>query len=459
MRRKIILLLAALIVCSLIYPLRYFYKYKTIYSVPDHATYEQAYGKMVDQVVLNAEEKNCWGYVRSLEKISAPDASLDFLVSDLNIALTQYKKWDLIVDKGTKAQMRERFDEKLEEWGALMDPAELLGFLDQQVRVVRNTRYSVQASWDYDIRSEGKFVKLNMTVNFEKDGTRAFDAVASFVYPDTLKIWEKQKSRVDISLIFLAIFVVLLGMLFLFDVLMSSYKAYKTQSLKRFLLQEISKKELLVQEGHYVAAIELLEKYLKYFPEDTEVRAFYYRLLDFTNNDPKKAQLAYVETKKLQTRLQQYADNPQSVMLSDEEKKELVPLLGYNPDLKNTYNNLVALESSAQKAEIIKNSAQELIECIQNRKCDKATEHLDILESNGYEQDEIQKWREEIREKIYESKKLSNELHQAFSTGKISYGIKLLNKLKIKSLSVISPLTKRKLFLFIIGSNVSKLPA
>jgi len=119
-----------------------------------------------------------------------------------------------------------------------------------------------------------------------------------------------------------------------------------------FFLQEINNVEGLISKGDFVAAYQTIEKYLKLFPDDSKVIALKERLLDFTNNDPKKAQVAYVEAKKLQLRFQTDNGNlSQPVFLTEAEKKRLAPYLAYHPELKETYLSLVAHEEEVHNRE------------------------------------------------------------------------------------------------------------
>ncbi len=112
----------------------------------------------------------------------------------------------------------------------------------------------------------------------------------------------------------------------------------KQKKKKEWLLNEIEKREYLINEGHYVTALELAKDYLEIFPKDTQIKAFKKRLLDYTGNDPEKAQLAFVQWKKLQSRLK----NPDNggIYLNETEKENILPLLEYHTDLKDSYLKL-----------------------------------------------------------------------------------------------------------------------
>jgi len=421
--------LVFLALVALIYPVRFKYHYKSWTQLPDFVSYEEAYKGLVSEIQTKAESQHCRGYIRPLQEsdISGPDRSLPFLVSDMNFALHSYKGWTLNADEKIREEMRERWDKQLETWGALMDSGEVMDFLQKQLQVARQTWYSAKVRWEYQQSKEG-FVTLRFTVYDERIQASLFEITTDFIHPAALDRWKSDQKKSSFSL---TLFFIFSGLTFLFACFLFLFQAFllwKRNRRKKCLLQEIQKAESLLKEGHYVALVELLEEYLVYFPKDTEQRAFYYRVLDFTGNDPKTAQTAYVETKKLQSRLQQYLDHPQSTILTEEEKEKLKPLMAHHPELKATVTQLTALESSAQKQEEAETASEHIIQAIRLGDLEEAQHDVTILESHGYDSLQLGQWKEDIEAKRTEAQRLFSEAKGLLSKGNIQEGEKKLSE-------------------------------
>ena len=202
--------------------------------------------------------------------------------------------------------------------------------------------------------------KLVIAVNDELKQSRVFESVVTFVHPATLANWhhdrlkkqqelKKLQKRADFFLKVLTA-AAALGLLALIALSVVIIFARKRELIrKNHLLQEIEKREDLVANGHFVAARELADSFLEYFPDHTDMRAFRERLLDFTNNDPKKAQVAYVEAKKMRLRLEKYSQHGGMELLSGDERRALSELIAYNPELKVAYGQVLQIEDRQQK--------------------------------------------------------------------------------------------------------------
>ncbi|MCK5076139.1 MAG: FHA domain-containing protein, partial [Calditrichia bacterium] len=176
---------------------------------------------------------------------------------------------------------------------------------------------------------------------------------------------------------------------------------------------------------------ELLQKYLRHFPDDTEVKAFHHRLLDFTSNDPKQAQTAFVEAKKLKLRLQQYPENPQKALLSGDEKNDLKALLPYHQELNKTYNQLLALEEDNRILQVLGEDLKEVKKLVKEGYLNKAQSLIKEMQHEHENQvgveSEIKKWQEEITLNIEEGKKTFNEVERIFRSGFVTEGADKLN--------------------------------
>jgi len=421
--------LVFLALAALIYPARFKYHYKSWTQLPDYVSYKEAYEGIIGDIHEKAESHHCRGFIRPLTEsdVHGPDRSLPFLVSDMNFALHSFTGWTLNADEEIRDEMRKRWDKRLETWGALMDSGEVMDFLQKQLQVARETRYSAKARWEYQQAKPG-FVTLRFHVYDERTQTSLFEIKAEFIHPDTLAQWKAHQKRSLFSLTLFFIFSSLTLLFACFLFLFQFFLLWRTNRRKKYLLQEIQKAESFLQEGHYVALVELLEEYITYFPEDTEQRAFYYRVLDFTGNDPKTAQKAYVETKKLQSRLHQYLEHPQSTILTDEEKEKLKPLMAHHPELKATVTQLTALESSAQKKEEAEDASEHIFQAIRLGDLEQAQHDLEILESFDYDPLQLGQWKEDIEAKRTEAQHLYSEAKGMFSKGNIEEGEKKLSE-------------------------------
>ena len=421
--------LVFLALAALIYPARFKYHYKSWTQLPDYVSYKEAYEGIIGDIHEKAESHHCRGFIRPLTEsdVHGPDRSLPFLVSDMNFALHSFTGWTLNADEEIRDEMRKRWDKRLETWGALMDSGEVMDFLQKQLQVAREICYSAKARWEYQQAKPG-FVTLRFHVYDERTQTSLFEIKAEFIHPDTLAQWKAHQKRSLFSLTLFFIFSSLTLLFACFLFLFQFFLLWRTNRRKKYLLQEIQKAESFLQEGHYVALVELLEEYITYFPEDTEQRAFYYRVLDFTGNDPKTAQKAYVETKKLQSRLHQYLEHPQSTILTDEEKEKLKPLMAHHPELKATVTQLTALESSAQKKEEAEDASEHIFQAIRLGDLEQAQHDLEILESFDYDPLQLGQWKEDIEAKRTEAQRLFSEAKGLLSKGNIQEGEKKLSE-------------------------------
>ncbi|MHA1543568.1 MAG: FHA domain-containing protein [Alphaproteobacteria bacterium] len=208
----------------------------------------------------------------------------------------------------------------------------------------------------------------------------------------------------------------------LFFLMQAAVQALKDRHTRKMLLAEIGKREELVENGHFVTAYELTQKYLKYFPDDTEIRAFQQRLLDFTNNDPKTAQKAFVEAKKLQARLTQFADDPRKLLLDQQEKSTIQALLPYHPELNNAYHKLLQLEEGARKRLTVEQQLEEAQSALRGGYLFKAQCLLEQIEQQQPDAPQLEVRKNECQLKLQEAEQAFENVRAFFVLGKLSEG-------------------------------------
>lgn len=446
------MVLILLVVISFLIVISYYNHYDVWLKLPKHETFEDIYPDLVSGIIDQADQNKCWGYIRSLEanNIKGPDDSLDnILVIRVSDALTGYNKWKVLIDSEQKKINKKIRGQYLKNYGELDDNNELENMILSEKKREENIRYRPVIKWWYTTKEKREgYVFINLQILQEKTDKIVFSLEDEFAHPASIEKWRRNLGRAKFFwIIFLSsstlLLLVILNRFFLFI-----WLEWRNKKRKEGLLHRVQMRDILFEQGHYITLIELLEEYLIYFPEDTEQRAFYYRVLDFTGNDPKTAQTAYVETKKLQSRLQQYLDHPQSTILTEEEKEKLKPLMAHHPELKATVTQLTALESSAQKQEEAEKASEHIIQAIRLGDLEEAQHDVTILESHGYDPLQLGQWKEDIEAKRTEAQNLFSEAKGMFSKGKIEEGEKklaetlIINREHKEALSIKEMLTR-----------------
>ena len=307
--------------------------------------------------------------------------------------------------------------------------------LNVQKNVDTKTNTSVTAKWFYLKGRPGDNVKIALTVNDELTRVKIFEIALTFIHHDKLttlkhnlqKRKEKlsdMKNYADLSMNILYVFsIILLLSLITFGGQGITIRI-KNKNMGKYLLSEIAKREDLVDNGHFVTAYELTEKYLKYFPDDTDIRAFRERLLDFTNDNPKTAQVAFVEAKKLMTRLKRHSEEPQKLLLSGDEKENLKALLPYHAELNTAYNKLVAIEEQNNLQQNIKEQKSHIKELIKRGNTQQALQVLN--ETEKLSMSDRDKFNNEIERVEKQCLEQFMDVGKLFNKGKISDGRKKL---------------------------------
>ena len=433
MKIKLYIFLAIIlaIVLSAIYPLINHYTNKEILPIPVHHTYQDAVMDILsDSICAKAERNNCENNILPIDKVQGKSNFYPSLKEDINLALASYTGWQLRASKKEIEDMRKRFDETSELWGEIMGFDEMVRSMKRQAEVIHQTDYSVYAELFELSEKRKNNQKLVININDEKSQILSFKVEVSFVHPKTLQKWQNEqakqkaqlntlKKRADLSIYLLEIFC---GLLLLYILFLSGnyfYKKYINKKHAEYFLIEIQKRQQLADNGHFVAALQLAEKYLQLFPDDSDVIAFKERLLDFTNNDPKKAQIAFVEAKKLQLRVNMAKDDPMQAFLSPDEKKRLTPYLPYYPQLKKSYLALVSGEEKAEKQEEFQIQLKNLKELLSEGKLTEAESTLNKIEIDNKNNIELEDVRNEIQHKKEKAKKDWEQIQQNLIKGEI----------------------------------------
>ena len=355
---KVITTLIILIILSAIFPVIYHYKDKNIQTIPDYVSYEVGIIDSLPKLISRQAKMNqCKGVIIPIKEIKGDDRTLDYIRGDINIGLCYYKDWILSPDHQTEEEMKSRFQQKMKDWGGIIDGDEIERILHEQRNALPDYSATVKIN---KIDSQINDVRLIICIFDEETMIEIFRVSLRFTHPETLKKIQtnihqqraklsKLEKTADVSLKILYVLVALLILYILVVGFMSIYLKYQIGKTKKYLLSEIKKKDNLVNDGHFVTALELADRYLKYFPHDIEINAFRERLLDFTNNDPKKAQQAFLEAIRLQKKLKIHAQDFEKLFLTEQEKNDLTPLLPYNPELESYYKKITNIEDQEIK--------------------------------------------------------------------------------------------------------------
>jgi hypothetical protein len=355
------LLFVSAMVGMAVQPVRYhFLTDKTVAEVPKHISYRKAMEELLPERIREmAGAKKCQDFIIPPKGVSGEPDGLSHLLVDVRMALGSHGGWRLSVDDAVKEAMVARADERFKLWGSMGTGREMIAHIKSQKDAAMKTRYSALCSVQV-LSGSGDDRRVVITVNDETLQSKLFDVSVAFMAPATLKglmtaretalaklAVEKRKAKKQLTIIgsLLASFVVYLlvwgGW---------AYREKRTQAAYHdYLISEIEKREDLVRNGHYVTALELAEDYLLTFSKDTEIKAFKDRLVDFTGGDPQKAQLAWVEAKKLEKRLAGAAPMENGRYLLPDEKRDIGGLLPYHPELKTSYDRLLAMDEAAER--------------------------------------------------------------------------------------------------------------
>ncbi len=343
---------------------------KAVPDIPAYTSYSKALGRdLPAEVAAQAKAAGCKGYILPVEDV--PAAAPDGLKEDLNLALSAYENWQILVTPEEKERMKNRWDDTVSTWGSLISGRDLERFMRTQSTVALQTNYSVKVDFIVLTEDPVHTRRVILTVNDEKSRTRLFEIPVAYTDAATVAGWEaarderiaelavmeKTASTARIVLPAVAGAVVLFYIILLLIFLAGTRKK---AGLRKAYLAQIEKREQLVVNGHYTAALELADTFLEYFPDDVEIKAFRERLLVFCGGDTRKAEEAYVHAAKLKAVLDA-AGGGKAGRLSEDERKAIASLVPYHQSLKDSYKEYLALEerreadTNAKRTELAEN--------------------------------------------------------------------------------------------------------
>lgn len=305
-----------------------------------------------ERIYQAAQKSNCKGYIAPVETISG-DAPPRSLRNDLNIALLSYKGWNVLVDNATGEEIFRRHDELLKKYPTAYSPNEMERIAGT-AKIKQKPDYRVKAEW---ILRRNQFLDARLTISVIQNST-ALTVFSENVYltdPATeraiLEKTNKEKAnwrRIEqLAIIGRYGTYSSLGVIILLSLLQFyswQQRRWQTKQYKQYLLDNINKRIKYLQEGNFVAALELAERYLEYFPHDIDVASFKQVLLDFTDNNPRQMQLELIETKKLMARIEGVATDRR---LSSELGSSSLETRKNAPETPRTYQHMLEKQSAA----------------------------------------------------------------------------------------------------------------
>ncbi len=376
---------------------------KTLPEIPDYTSYNKAVGTdLPEQLSQKAEAAECSGYVLPIENISGPAPS--GLIEDLNLSLAAYPNWYLRVGEDEQEKMKARWESKVADWGSLMTGRDIEEFLTTIKIVDFKTEYSIVVNYFDELEDPVNTRKIILKVQVEANHS-LFSIPVVYTDLKTISSWKnardaKKNSLMEMENKVKTIKVVLkgssiiVGFIYLILIIIVSLKIRKSAKRRKAYLLQIEKREELINDGHYTAALELSENYLSYFPDDVEIKAFKQRILVFCGGDTYKAEEAFVHAAKLKVILETIGEEAGRTM-TVEEKSQITALLPYNENLKESYGRFLAIEDkrNAENTKKRKELLEALSKNVDSINIAAAREALNILEQMDPELAELKDWK------------------------------------------------------------------
>ena len=434
--------LIILIVLSMVNPIKFHFSGKEVYEIPTHTTYEKAILDSLPKLIKElALEHNCENFILPISEIENKPASLPSLIEDINLALGTYQKWKLIVDEFQKAKMKKRFEKNMSDWGSMLQSSTINNMLKKKQSIAFKIDYSAIAKISKISNSGGNDLQLILIINNERLLSKVFDIRLSFADPSTITKWQFEKKRSENELIELEnkneqglllaiLFTSLLIILLIFGAILKIIKNKYEKKIKSEISQKLLQFEDFINEGHFVAALELIDTYLKYFPNDFDCKAKRERLLDFSGNDPKKAQIAFVEAKKLQLRISKPINGN---YLSSQEKENIKNLLPYHPGLSDNYTKLISYENDDKQKQEFLSELKKVHEFLNEKNLTQANNSLKKMELRYRKFNEILSIRDEIDSLLHKRVQELEEIHQRIFNGDFLTAKKKLDALILEN--------------------------
>lgn len=436
MKWKIVFILLAIgAAISMISPLRYHFTDKDIDRLPPYISHYQAVDSLAVLLSEEAGRHNCRDYIRPVE-LEGGSESLPNLRTDLNLVLAGYDRWSVSVDEREARAIRERHDQVLSQWGGIISPQEIGRRLEHGSAAALRTRYAARASLERIPPQNGNDRSLTLDVIDEMSRSRLFSVAVNFADPETVASMREEISdrQEELNLLrtrsrqglYAAAALLSIAFIMALGLLVTSYIARKKYEQELVEINnEIQKRQELVDNGHFVAALELADRFLQYYPHDVEIKAFKERLLDYTNDDPKKAQIAYVEYMKVQERL---SKRVQGAFLSEPEKEQITNLLPYHPKLAETYPKLISYEKEERMKIEFTEKLEKVKDLLDSGSITEADAVLKELENRYPETSESQSFRQQI---INHLEKSAEEMEEIYKKLEIEDAAAIRNMIKV----------------------------
>jgi pSer/pThr/pTyr-binding forkhead associated (FHA) protein len=276
-------------------------------------------------------------------------------------------------------------------------------------------------------RKSDNIVDTEIVIKFTnfKKGSEEFRIPISFTHPSKIKKIESYFIRLRIAKLLIVLLIITLALFVYLAYSNKKKQIFKCNTLKAM----IETRQDLIDNGHFVAALKLADDYLKYFPDDVQILAFRDRILDFTNNDPKKAQKAYVKAQKINLRLQKYGEDIDKLILTEKEKEELLPLLPYSTELKSNFKKLITLEEQQKNRIEYEPRINEIRELADDGNLYKAAIQAKAFMKQYSKNKEIEELYNTIQAEKKKYEEDFKEIEKHFREGEIDLGISLLDEL------------------------------
>lgn len=415
-----------------VWPFLYSFLDFTVQPLPKYTQYSTAMcDQLPTQIQAAAHEARCNGNIIPVKNVDGPQPLLESLMYDVNLAISTYDGWRLTLDESTRKAMVDVIDANLTKWQHLFSSEQIQNLLETQAETITNTRYFATALWRFIPNADSitpNNAQLEVRVHKYPHGTTLFTTSVYFTHPSAEVVIlnrhiEQTKKAVHakrLSEILLRISIACVAIsliLCVVSVFISLKRIFYKYSRRKRLLREIANREELIENGHFVAALELADRFLEEFFENVDITAFRERLMDYTNNDPKKAQIAFVETKKLKLRMERYRWDSNAVLIHPDERKELKQKIADLPELEATYSQVCLIEQKRNEELDFSGTLRDIEETIRVGWLTMASQDLGALKNANPELVQIPGLESILRERMKNGNNLFSSLNEDLAKG------------------------------------------
>lgn len=387
---------------------------------PSFTSYEEAiYKRLPEKIRKKAKYYNSKGRIVPLNNIEGKTKELSYLLEDLNLAISSYEGWKLHASDEIIKDMQERLNTTIKKWGKILSPDILRRIVEKQTEAIKETRYFSTGYCQVIEHVPDKIdnYRIIVTVHEDISGEAIFNVSETFVSPMRLKLtrelYEKEKQKhvnieraEEVNEKIILIVFALLVFLFIAMGIRKVFQYLNKNKIRKKILRDITKRNDLVENGHFVTALEIADKYLEYFPDSLDIKVFKERLLALTNDDPEKAQKAFMEEKKIRLKLNSFQDEAgEGILGSVEEQHILEKLVPYYPELKNTMDKAINKKLKVQEDKMLHEKIAEVERYINNSDYCRAESLLQFIDKEyrgNSKLIELKIKMQEIRENINE---------------------------------------------------------